>query len=785
MAVACLCGVLGLSAPARGAELWGDNDYVISAFTDGTDPSLHGALVVLDENFQLKGATSLCQPGRICFSTAGLLDWFANGDLILGDGSFEAAPFLGHRMNRQGNIIATVRGTELPYFFPVAAYKVSFNDDIIVGAFGRVERYIWDYPTQDPVVSYAPRAQVREDTRLTGGVAVVPRADGTHELWVAGDEDVQGLRIFPMDASGRLLQFDDAFGMAANPPVPAISGTMTYDPATRRVLLDSASQYPPSRLGNGTILAMDVDTRTVVRTYTIPAAQRPAGGVAFTGITPGPNGIVVAVESYANYKIDGLSLPLPRRIGLSVWDADGSNYRFIPLPSPILLPQNILWTRNSPEFRQTANRPPVAQAGGDQSLPEGTLVTLDGSASADPEGQPLSYAWTQLAGPAVSLSDPTTAQPTFTAPAVAQGSATLTFQLSVSDGVLSSAPATVNVTVTHVNLPPLAFASAPPAVAEAALVTLDGSASYDPDGQSLTYAWTQTGGPAVPLTTPSAAQTQFSAPLIGPAGTSLTFQLSVSDGLASSSASVTVNVTNVNQPPVADAGAPQTRSEGTVVTLDGTASTDPDGDPLTYAWTQTDGPSVALSHAATATPSFTAPAVPSHSQVTLTFQLTVDDGQGDSASADVLITVQGVDAPPDCTRAQASPNTLWPPNHQLRPVRLTGVTDPEHDPVRLTITSVWQDEPVTPRCRHCNDDDDDDDNRQGDTSPDAVVQASGGRLLLRAERQARGHGRVYHVTFTATDGYSGQCTGTVTVCVPRHPHSTCGDGGALYDSTRP
>jgi hypothetical protein len=321
MAVACLCGVLGLSAPARGAELWGDNDYVISTLTDGTDPSLNGALLVFDENFQLKGATSLCQPGRVCSVHFGLLDWFANGDLILGDAFSEGASFLAHRMNRQGNIIATVGGGELPYFFPVAAYKVSFNDDIIVGAFGQVDRYIWDYPPQDPVWSYASRAQSRESTMLTGGVAVVPRADGTHELWVAGDEDVQGIRIFPMDASGRLLQFDDAFGMAANPPVPAISGTMTYDPATRRVLLDSASTVPP-RLGNGTILAMDVETRTVVRTYTIPAAQRPAGGVAFTGITPGPNGIIVAVESYANYGGPGLSLPLTRRIGLSVWDAN-------------------------------------------------------------------------------------------------------------------------------------------------------------------------------------------------------------------------------------------------------------------------------------------------------------------------------------------------------------------------------------------------------------------------------------------------------------------------------
>jgi hypothetical protein len=87
----------------------------------------------------------------------------------------------------------------------------------------------------------------------------------------------------------------------------------------------------------------------------------------------------------------------------------------------------------------------VANAGLDQTVNEGDLVRLDGTKSVDPEGNPLTYWWTQTAGPSVTLSDPTAATPTFWAPFV--GSLTLlTFQLTVSDGQASSSD-TVAVTV--------------------------------------------------------------------------------------------------------------------------------------------------------------------------------------------------------------------------------------------------------------------------------------------------------------------------------------------------
>ena len=90
-------------------------------------------------------------------------------------------------------------------------------------------------------------------------------------------------------------------------------------------------------------------------------------------------------------------------------------------------------------------QPPVADAGPDQTTSPGTGVVFDGTASFDPDGGPLTYSWTQTAGPSVSLIDGNTPMPSFTAPPVA-AQTTLTFQLTVSDGALISAD-TVNVIV--------------------------------------------------------------------------------------------------------------------------------------------------------------------------------------------------------------------------------------------------------------------------------------------------------------------------------------------------
>ncbi|MCC5960743.1 MAG: DUF11 domain-containing protein [Rhodobacteraceae bacterium] len=97
----------------------------------------------------------------------------------------------------------------------------------------------------------------------------------------------------------------------------------------------------------------------------------------------------------------------------------------------------------------------------------------------------------------------------------------------------------------------------------------------------------------------------------------------------------------VNTAPKADAGAPQSVTAFTAVSLDGSASVDVDDNIISYHWTQSSGTSVALLDGDTATPGFTAPQ-PTGSSETLVFQLTVTDAFGLTSVDTVTITLQGV-----------------------------------------------------------------------------------------------------------------------------------------------
>jgi hypothetical protein len=287
------------------------------------------------------------------------------------------------------------------------------------------------------------------------------------------------------------------------------------------------------------------------------------------------------------------------------------------------------------------NDPPTADAGPDQTVPEKTIVTLDGSNSSDPDDGIESYLWKQVAGPSVSLSNPQAVQPTFTTPSVAGNkSKSLKFELTVTDfGGLKDTD-TIVVNVTGGNDPPTADAGPDQNVDEETTVTLDGSNSFDPDDGIASYQWKQIAGPSVSLSNPQAVQPTFLAPNVGTDGVSFIFELTVTDFSSLQSTDTTiVNVIWLNDPPTANAGVDQTVIEKSTVTLDGSNSSDPDDGIVSYQWKQVAGQSVTLSDPTDDQATFKAPSFDNNGDKPLIFELTVTDEGGLQSSDSTNVTV--------------------------------------------------------------------------------------------------------------------------------------------------
>jgi hypothetical protein len=240
-----------------------------------------------------------------------------------------------------------------------------------------------------------------------------------------------------------------------------------------------------------------------------------------------------------------------------------------------------------------SNNAPIANAGPGQSATAGSLVTLDGSRSTDPDGDPLTYSWVIAVRPTTSaaiLSNATSLAPTFTPDA--PGDYTISLVVTDNRGAASASASNLVVRVTGGNVPPVANAGPDQSVVVGQTVTLDGVQSTDANRDALTYLWSVK-KPDNSSLTPAGSASALANFVPDVAGVYVA-TLTVNDGLVpSTSDTTTITVGAGNVAPSANAGPHTPNNEGRAryvllnnlpVVLDGSASRDSNGESFTYNW---------------------------------------------------------------------------------------------------------------------------------------------------------------------------------------------------------
>ncbi len=345
------------------------------------------------------------------------------------------------------------------------------------------------------------------------------------------------------------------------------------------------------------------------------------------------------------------------------------------------------------------NTAPVARAGSDLEVTEGTLFSLDGTASSDPDGDPLRFEWlrTDAGSPGdffVAAAEQSKLMPQLQAPSLGADPTpvTLTYELRSDDFRSDPAfPSTDSVAVTVVPgadpNPPIARAGADRTIDEGSTLQLNGTGSSDLDGDALSFRWTVTQvQPAlVPPTsvvvtgTDSARPTLTAPRFANSGGIDLTVRLTVTTPRGGQSEdTVVVHVRDsINEAPTAVATGPAAANEGALFQLNGSTSSDPNGNPLTFRWELTSTLSfigvnretVNLNGADSATPTVVAQVFDERD---LDFLLTVRDSSGLEATSTVRVRISTV------------------------PMRVTSVSPMIGSPgTRLTINGVNLFEPGT------------------------------------------------------------------------------------------
>jgi ribosomal protein L14 len=325
-----------------------------------------------------------------------------------------------------------------------------------------------------------------------------------------------------------------------------------------------------------------------------------------------------------------------------------------------------------------ANQPPTANAGNNITITLPTNSTTFNGSGNDPDGTITAYAWSWISGPATyTLGTPNAA--TTTLINLVQG--VYVFWLTVTDN--SGATATDDITVTvnasaPTNQPPVAIAGNNITLnLPTNSTTLDGTASFDPDGTIVSYAWSKVSGTGGTIGSPNSATTTLTNLQAG----TYVFQLTVTDNNgATDDDNVTIVVSAIaNVPPIANAG------NNIILTLplnstnlNGGASSDPDGIITTYAWTKVSGPATFVIVNANAA----ATGLTGLVQGVYVFRLTVTDNDGASSTDDITVTVNAaVNLPPTANAGSDITITL--------PINSTTLTGSGYDPDGTISTYAW------------------------------------------------------------------------------------------------
>ena len=370
----------------------------------------------------------------------------------------------------------------------------------------------------------------------------------------------------------------------ANPSVP--STTVTFDQPGVYTLRITASDTQLTSSATVQITAVRANAAPVVNAGPDQSVTLPVNRVTLTGTASDdglPAGSALKVQWLSTSGPAAVAFSTPTGLSTTAtFNAAGTYVLTLRATDGDLTTDKALTVVVSPE---TISKPPVAHVGGPYRGETGNAIAFDGRSSSDPLGELLSYDW--AFGDGGTATGPTPSH-IYTTPSVG-GPYSVNLRVSTASGRSASDTTTAEITApaTGGGAPPIANPGGPYAGIVGQIVSVDGSRSSDPGGQVLSYRWDFGDGATGTGPTPGHV---YSAP--GPANGFLV-TLTVDNGrggVATQSTTARVSVPPpTNRPPVAQPGGPYGAQSGAALSFDGSASSDPDGDPFTLTWTFGDG----------------------------------------------------------------------------------------------------------------------------------------------------------------------------------------------------